>query len=199
MRQHIEVSDEELLEVFAGGDDDALEELIHRHGMGIKNYAFRILRNEQDAEDVYLETFTKIFLSRAEIRTNESARGFLYTIAHRFALMKLRRKKTTNKYAPMLTAISGGQNVQPSAEERVSAAEMATAVERAIANLSVEHRQVLLLRTVHGLTTKETATAVGRDESQVRSQLSWARKRIRAITAEELNFQLPLPKKGGGR
>ena len=81
-------------------------------------------------------------------------------------------------------ALEGGRSKQPTSEDMAAAAELSQALERALERLSDEHRQVLMLRTMHGLSSKETAEIVGLDESQVRSHLSYARKRLKVFLAE---------------
>lgn len=178
-------SDEQLLERFALGSDAAFEELVRRHGPGIKAYAQRLLRSETEAEDIYVETFARVVQQRANLRRAGTTRGFLYTIAHRLCVSRVRRRQTVYRYAPQLVALEGGRSRGATSEELASAAELAADLERAIAGLSEEHRQVLMLRAVHGLSTRETAEAVGLGEAQVRSRLSWARKRLRALMASE--------------
>ncbi len=192
-------SDEELLSAFAQGEDSGLEELIRRHGVGIKAYAHRLLRNEQDAEEVYVETFAQVFRKRSEIRDQGTARGYLYTIAHRLCLMRFRRRSTEHKHAPTVVAFAGGQSAPYSAEESLTATELAASLEWAIGQLSEAHRQVLLLRTIHGLSTQETADAVGAEPIQIRSQLCWARKRLRALLAADPVARLPRTRQGGLR
>ncbi len=176
-------TDEELLSAFAQGHDEAFEALVHRHGVGIKSYAQRILRNPELAEDVYVETFARLVRERKNLRPSGTVRGFIYTIAHNICISLIRRRKTERDAMPQLMVIETEHNAQPSQDALASAAQVAERLEQGIATLSEDHRQVLLLRTVHGLSSRETAEVVGLDESQVRSQLSWARKRLRLFLA----------------
>ena len=183
MEQLASQTDEQLLHVFSRGRDDAFEALVCRHGTGIKAYAQRLLRNPELAEDVYVETFARLVRERDNLRPQGTVRGFLYTIAHNLCISLLRRRKTEREAAPQLMVIENGRGAQPGADAMASAAQVAQRLEQGIASLSYEHRQVLLLRTVHGLSSRETADVVGLDESQVRSQLSWARKCLRLFLA----------------
>lgn len=179
------MTDEDLLVAFVGGDDPAFDELVRRYGTGIKSYAYRMLHNMEQAEEIYLETFAVMVKERSRLQATGTVRGYLYTVAHRLCIGVIRRRRTESRAAPQLRAIDGGQFTPPRADDAVEASELMADLEQALLALSREHRQVLMLRVVHGLSTRETARAVGLDEQQVRSQLSWARKRLRTLMERE--------------
>ncbi len=180
---YVDRSDEDLVRAYVRGDDAAFEEVVRRYGSGIKAYAHRMLRNAEHAEDIYVETFATLVRRREQLQPRGTIRGYLFTIAHRLCIDAVRHRRTAYAAIPQLVAIGGGRQQTTTSEMEVEAAELYRDIERAIDTLSVEHRQVLLLRTVHGLSTRETADAVGLEPGQVRSQLSWARKRIRAMVS----------------
>ncbi len=187
-------TDEQLLAAFQRGHDAAFEELVHRHGAGIKAYAQRMLRSEEAAEEIYVETFSRIVRERDNLEIRGTTRGFLYTIAHRLCISRIRRRQTRRRFAPHLLALEGGRTKAPTSEDIAAAAELSQALERALERLGEEHRQVLMLRTMHGLSSRETAEITGLDESQVRSHLSYARKRLKVFLAEL--YQAPLVVRG---
>lgn len=199
VNEFAERSDEDLLIAFAKGADAAFEELVRRHGRGIKSYAYRLLRNDEQAEDVYVETFTRVVRERKNLRKCGTARGYLYTIAHRICIGQIRRRRTEIDAMPHLVALDGRRATQPNSEALAAAGELAADIEQAIACLSQQHRQVLLLRTVHGLSTRDVAEALEVDEVQVRSQLSWARKRLRLLLAERVESEPLRRTEGVGR
>jgi len=190
----LDLTDEQLLTAFSRGQDQAFEELVRRHGSGIKAYAQRMLRSEEAAEEIYVETFSRIVRERNNIEIRGTTRGLLYTIAHRLCISRIRRRQTRRRFAPHLMAMEGGRSKQPTSEDMAAAAELSQALERAIERLSEEHRQVLLLRTMHGLSSKETAEITGLEEGQVRSHLSYARKRLKVFLAEL--YEAPLVVRG---
>ncbi len=172
-------SDERLIRAFARGRQAAFEELARRHGRGIKAHALRLLRNPQEAEHVYVETFTRLAVAAKRWKSTGTPKAFAYTIAHNLCIDTLRRRRTEREARPHLVDMEQNRATQRTPESDAMLGELAEQLERAIATLSEEHRTVLLLRTVHGLSGKETAAVVGLDEGQVRSQLSYARKKLR--------------------
>ncbi len=180
-----QVSDEQLMREFTRGSDVAFEELVHRHGAGIKAYARRLLGDAELAEDVYIETFARLARHRQTLSLRGTARGLLYTIAHRLCLDLLRRQRTEQRSAPHLVRLAERRRDRTSTDDGAVMGELGACLDRAMERLRVEHRQVLLLRTVHGLSTRETAEAMGLTEMQVRSQLCFARKRLREALARQ--------------
>ena len=178
------VPDHQLLAAFQEGDEAAFGVLVGTHGAQIKGYALRMLRNPEEAEDVYVDTFTRLAGAGAW-EERGTVRGWLFTVAHRLCLDRLRRRRTEREAHDGLVELTRRRALAPSPEARAQWGELAERVEEAIGRLAEEHREVLLMRTVHGLSGAETAAALGMDEQQVRSALSYARKRLKRILAEQ--------------
>jgi RNA polymerase sigma-70 factor (ECF subfamily) len=80
-----------------------------------------------------------------------------------------------------LAAFGSVPVVEDSPEQAFLHDERRQCLERAIASLSQEHRGTLLLFYTQGLPTPEIARILGRSDQQVRSQLSYARRRLREL------------------
>jgi RNA polymerase sigma-70 factor (ECF subfamily) len=171
--------DADLMRAFALGNERAFAVLVDRHGRDIKAYAVRMLRNAELAEDVFVETFTRVAAHKGRWEARGSVRGWLFTIAHRLCIDMLRDRQRALANQSKIIELEVGRQVQPSPEAEAMLQQLAAELEKAIARLPEAHRQVLLLRVMHGLSSEETAQIVGLDEEQVRSQLSYARKQIR--------------------
>jgi RNA polymerase sigma-70 factor, ECF subfamily len=159
---------------------------VERYGGAIKSYALRMLRSAELAEEVYEDTFLRILRARGQ-RWNArgTVRGYLFTIAHRLCLDELRRRRTRREAVPSLIALAEARPVRPSPEAAAVLGERADQLERALQQLPDEHREVLILRLIHGLSAAETGRTVGLTESQVNSQLSYARKQLRRLLTDE--------------
>jgi RNA polymerase sigma-70 factor (ECF subfamily) len=187
-RRLVEISDVELLERFAGGDDASFSELVRRHGPAIKAFALRLLNSRDDAEDVFAETFLRVARARGAWEDRGTVRAWLFTIARRQCLDVLRHRAVERRAEHQLVELERHRGATPSPEARAMLGQQAERLERALARIPESHREVLLLRTVHGLDARETALAVEITEDQVHSMLSYARKRLRELlddTGEE--------------
>ncbi|MCB9759973.1 MAG: RNA polymerase sigma factor [Alphaproteobacteria bacterium] len=180
--QHLD--DNQLIREFRRGREQAFEVLVRRHGASIKAYALRMLHNPEQAEEVFEETFLRVATAQGRWEDRGTVRGYLFTIAHRLCIDLLRRRKVARDAVPHLVELQRGRRVQPSPEAAAAMGQRAERLEQAIAQLSEEHRQVLLMRTLHGLSAAETGAALGLSESQIHSQLSYARRRLRSILAD---------------
>ena len=181
------MTDEQLIRAVSRGDDRAFEALVERHGSAIKAYSLRMLRSAELAEEVYTETFLRVLEARGRRwQARGTVRGYLFTIAHRLCLDELRRRKTRREAAPGLVALAESRPVRPSPEATAVLGQRADRMEEALLALPEEHRTVLLLRVVHGLSAAETGRATGLTEEQVHSQVSYARKRLRELLAEPI-------------
>ncbi len=158
--------------------------LVGRYGTAIKGYALRMLHSPQQAEEVYVETFLRVARSRGEWEARGTVRGYLFTIAHRLCLDILRQRKVTREAVPHLVELAEARPPAPSPEAQAVLREQAAQLEALLARLPVEHREALILRVVHGLSATETAETLGITEDQVHSQVSYARKRLRAWLEE---------------
>lgn len=176
--------DDQLLRAFAGGDTRAFEELVGRYGGALKGYALRMLQSPQQAEEVYTETFLRVATHRGAWENRGTVRGWLFTIAHRLCIDILRQRKVARDAVPHLVDLSTVRPCPPSPEAQMVLRERAAMLEEGLARLPEEHRQVLLMRVVHGLSAAETGAALSLTESQVHSELSYARKRLREHLAE---------------
>ncbi len=176
-------SDEQLLSMYVRGRQRGFEALVSRHGTDVKAYALRVLRSPEQAEEVYVEAFTKLARQAPRWQRRGTVRGFLFTAAHHHCMDILRRRKTEREASPQLIDLERSRTFQPSPEARAMLGELADELERAIAELPDAHRQVLLLRAVHGLSAREVGEITGLQPGQVDSKFSYARKELRVALA----------------
>jgi RNA polymerase sigma-70 factor, ECF subfamily len=176
--------DRQLLHRYRRGSQEAFEELVRLRGPEIKAYALRMLRNPERAEEVFVETFSRLAQQAKRWQDRGTVRSFLFTVTQRQCLDILRRGQTRRAANTQLIDLERARSLVPNAEASAILGELADELERAIAMLSPEHRQILLLRAVHGHSGKETAEIVGLEPSQVHSLYSYARKLLRQNLAD---------------
>ena len=80
-------------------------------------------------------------------------------------------------------------------ERELERKETLQALEAALASLSIEHRQVLLLRETQGLSYQEIAQCLGLEEGTVKSRIARARLALRDFLVKSGNFSFPPPSK----
>ena len=173
-------SDKILLEAYVRGDERAFAALMDRHGRVLKGYVFRLLKNQEQAEEICSETFLRLAIHKKTLDGNEGAvRSYIFTVAHNLCMDWFRRLKTQRTHTENVLELTVTQQSLPSPEAVAIMGERAAMLEAAISRLSEEHRQVILLRNTHGFSAKEAAEIMGIAPHQVDSLLSYAKKKLK--------------------
>lgn len=178
----------ELLEKARGGDAGAIDELLRIHERSVYRFGLRMCGNEDAARDVLQETLLAAFKNLRGYRGDAALSTWLYQIARSFC-MKQRRltqgqprthESTDAKEAREVPAPVSGQ------DERAHARQMAELIQVAMASLSAEAREVLVLRDVEGLSAEESAEVLEISVPAVKSRLHRARAALSAQLAAVL-------------
>jgi RNA polymerase sigma-70 factor, ECF subfamily len=193
----LEPSDAELVERAKSGDLHAFEALANRHEQRVYSLAFRMLRQEQDAEDVTQQTFLSALENLKGFRGEASFSTWLLRIATHAALKVIRKRKGLETVS-LEEATEGTDNLdtvphpeyiadwRQSPEELVHRNETRRLLDDALAQLQEKHRLVFLLRDVEGLSVKETAEALGVSEANTKVRLLRARLQLRELLTRTL-------------
>lgn len=187
-----ETTEPDLVQRAQAGDLDAFEALTERHEQRVYSLALRMLRQEQDAEDVTQQTFLSALEHLKSFRGEASFSTWLLRIATHAALKVIRKRKglpTVSLEAMTEEADKDGPIPHPeyiadwreSPEELVHRDEVRHLLDEALARLDEKHRLVFLLRDVEGLSIKETAAALGLTEANTKVRLLRARLQLREL------------------
>ncbi|MCX6923828.1 MAG: sigma-70 family RNA polymerase sigma factor [Verrucomicrobia bacterium] len=183
-------SDLELVARAKAGELDAFEALTCRYEQKVYSLALRMLRHEQDAEDVTQQTFLSALENLNGFRGDASFSTWLLRIASHAALKIIRKRKGLHTISlEEATEETEGYETIPhpeyiadwrqSPEQLVPKNEIRRLLDDALANLDEKHRLVFLLRDVEGLSVKETAEALGLSEANTKVRLLRARLQLR--------------------
>ena len=186
----MEPSDEILVARAKAGDLDAFEALTTRHERHVYSHALRLLRHEQDAEDVTQQAFVSVLEHLGEFRGEASFSTWLMRIATYAALKVIRKRKgldTVSLEASTEQDESTGEIPHPefiadwreSPHRLVERRETQRLIEEALTSLDEKHRLVFLLRDVEGLSIQETSEALGLTPANVKVRLLRARLQLR--------------------
>ena len=179
------------------GDLASFETLATRYERRVYSLALRILRHEQDAEDVTQQTFLSVLEHLSEFRAESSFATWLMRIATHAALKIIRKRRGLDTVSLEETTEpqDGSDNVphpeyiadwRESPERLVHRNETMQFIDDALAKLDDNHRTIFLLRDVEGLSIQETAEALGLSEANVKVRLLRARLQLREMLTREL-------------
>ena len=185
-------SDQELVARAQAGDGDlaAFEELVQRHERQVYTLALRMLRHQQDAEDVTQQTFLSALEHLKGFRGEASFSTWLLRIATHAALKIIRKRnglETISLDDATTPREEDGAIPHPeyiadwsqSPADLVHRGEVRQLLEEALAELDEKHRLVFLLRDVEGLSIKETAETLDLSEANTKVRLLRARLQLR--------------------
>lgn|ERR1022692_404241 len=157
-------TDQQLIAAINAGDATAFEVLYFRHRDWVVNLACRLTGNEDLALDVMQETFLYLLRKFPGFRLTANLKTFLYPAVKNLSIAARRkagRYQSTEAEQQFLEQVPAA-NALPNQTTDLAAA---------LANLSAEHREVLLLRHVDALALAEIAEAVGIPLGTVKSRL----------------------------
>jgi RNA polymerase sigma-70 factor (ECF subfamily) len=168
-------SDLELLRAAADGDRPAFHVIIERHSPALFRLAVSLSRNRSDAEDVVQETFVGAFRGMSKFNGQASVKTWLTQILIRQAARMWHSTRRVRE-AVAIDAVPGASGVEVlSVASTVADADRRMDLMAVIQTLTEEHRQVIILREVQGLSYEEMARALGVPQGTVESRLHRAR------------------------
>ena len=178
-------TDAELLRLVRRGDDAAFGELLDRHAGRLFALAKSMLGNAADAEDVVQETFTGAVRGMGGFRGEASVKTWLTRILVR-RVARLRRSQRVRKTVCIDENIDGAGRLPPGAATATVRADLRMDVGAVLAELSAEHRDVIVLREMQSMSYEEMARALGVPRGTVESRLFRARRRLRELLKDYL-------------
>ena len=180
---------------FRAGDARAFETLVRRHRTPVFNFILRFTGHRARAEDVLQETWLKVVRSAGEYTPKAKFTTWLYTIARNLCVDSARKesyRQASSLEAP--AAGADGEEGRPlgeglpdtgaSPERGAYNARLRPLLERALASLPEEQREVFILREYSGIPFKDIAEVTGVSENTVKSRMRYALDGLRRRLAE---------------
>ena len=186
------------LNALQNGDRAEFAKLVNMYSGPIYRLALKMLKNQQDAEDILQETFIKAYKALPEFEGRSKISTWLYRIATNEALMFLRRKQ------PVTVSVEQpGNDDEEQAplqiidwcclpEGELMSGEALAYLQESIDELPESLRVVFLLRDIEGLSTREVAKILDLSETAVKTRLSRGRLRLREMLTTYFGQRLPL-------
>lgn len=175
--------DATLLERSARGDRDAFDVFVRRHQASVWRFLVGMASDPADAEDALQEAFLGAWRGAGTYGGGPSARGWILTVA-RNALRRGHRRRVGEPASFEPLDELGARAGWGSAEGLLEELARKEILERALACLEPEDREVLVLRELEGLDGKETAEALHIGVAAMKSRLHRARLRLVAHARE---------------
>ena len=180
-------SDEELVEACRAGESSAFDLLVDRWQDKIRGACWRVLGSEEEARDVAQEAFLKAYRALSGFKKEARFSSWLYQIAINLCRDRLRRLRVRSAVSLEELERTGPVLVEtgPGAHEVLVRQDLASAVRRAIAELSPEQQEVLILKEYQELTFPQIAEVLCVPVSTVKTRLYRGLVQLRLRLSEE--------------
>ncbi|MGI5972301.1 MAG: RNA polymerase sigma factor [Oscillospiraceae bacterium] len=195
------MTEQELVAAARSGDPDAFARLVEANQTKVYNLAYRMTGNPEDAADLTQEAFLNAWRGLARFGGQSAFSTWLYRLTSNACIDFLRRQGRRETLS--MTVEENGDEARQaerpderwSPERELERREAKEALEAGLAALSPDHRQVLLLRELEGLSYSEIAQSLALEEGTVKSRIARARLALRDFLKKSGNFSGPPPSK----
>jgi RNA polymerase sigma-70 factor (ECF subfamily) len=185
-----DVSELDLVKQCQAGSTEAFDQLVTRYRTRVFAMIYNMVHNEQDAWDLAQDSFVKAWKSIGRFRGRSSFYTWIYRIVMNVTIDWLRKKQvkgagTEFNDAIQLREIEPASRTSPKADplphERMERSEIRARIDNAIAQISPEHRAVIVMKEIEEMQYHEIAEALGCSIGTVMSRLFYARKKLQNL------------------
>src|SRR6266404_7548104 len=185
-----DVSELDLVRQCQAGRTEAFDQLVNRYRSRIFGMIYNMVHSEQDAWDLAQDSFVKAWKSIKRFRGQSSFYTWLYRIVMNVTIDHARKKQikgagTEFNDEVKLDEIEPAARTAPRSEAlphlQMERSEIRARIDAAIAELTPEHRAVILMKETEDMQYHEIAEALGCSIGTVMSRLFYARKRLQNL------------------
>lgn len=183
--------DDELMERFQKGDEDAFTLLVRRHEKPLINFIAQFIGDRDSAEDLAQDTFIRIFQAAPRYKPGRAQfNTWMYHIASNLCKNELRNRARRDRHWTDNTVKDEEEDAGAGIESRIANApadasyepdvvlqrkELRDALRKAIAALPEQYREPLILRDIQGLSYEEISKVLGIRAGTTKSRINRAR------------------------
>ena len=175
-------SDEQLMSLFQGGDENAYIELVNRYKDKLINFIFNYLGDLESSEDVVQETMIKLYQKKHYYKEIAKFSTWLYTIAKNLANTELRKRK--QRKTTLLSQFSKDDKTyelpsnDPEPGQEIQTDIVNKIIRNAVDQLSEKFKIVIVLRDIQGLSYEDISEIINVPIGTVKSRINRARLQL---------------------
>ena len=199
------MDDKHMLVKARRGELSAFEELVRKYEKRVYAVALRSSGSPEDAADITQEVFLRAWRSIETFRGDSGFSTWLFRITMNMCVDHARHKQSQPQCQPLVIGEEDAErpipDTAPTPEEHLDNSELGRELAAALDAVSEEHRRIVLLRDVSGMSYTEIAEVLEISEGTVKSRLARARVALLRILLERGNLFEADPSKdtkGGG-
>ncbi|MCH8567514.1 MAG: sigma-70 family RNA polymerase sigma factor [Balneolales bacterium] len=189
-------SDEQLMQLFQSGREDAYTELCNRYRNRLYHFMLRFTHNHEDTEDLIQETFLRVYRSRNAYREVARFSTWLYTIASNLMRTEFKKKSRMQTFSISEPTTEESGYVYDLPDPALNPAEntqtelMLSLLRRAVSELPEDYKLLIQLREYRDLTYEEISVAVNLPMGTVKSRLNRGRAKLQETLSGMLKNEI---------
>lgn len=172
-----ELSDKELLNQFRQGSKAAFEALYNRYFPRLYQHAFKMLKDQDEAQDIVQELFTSFWVKGKDLDLTANVSSYLYAATRNRVLNLFEHNRVHDHYISSLGEFLS--YVEVSVDELVIEKELAEIIEGEVRQMPPKMREIFELSRKEDLSHKEIADYLEISDKTVKKQISNALKILR--------------------
>jgi len=186
-----------LVERCRRGDKDSFAQLMRRHEKQVYNFTYRMLGNEEEAEDLTQDIFVSAYRGIRSFRGEAKFSTWLFRIALNQTRNRIKYLSRRNFFAKRSKRVDSGEyalwdspehlaDSGPTPEQWTLTKDLAIHVQKCLGKMPPQARQILILRDVQGFSYAELSDMLSLKPGTVKSRLYRARVTLQACLADRL-------------
>ena len=190
------MNEQQLVSRARAGDDSAFAQLMQDNEKRVYNLTLRMTGNPEDAMDLAQETFLNAWRGLKFFKGDSAFSTWVYRLANNACIDHLRKQSRRRDINAPLPVDPEDDHLPEVPDERyrpdrlLERQDTRRALESGLAQLTDEHRQVLVMREISGLSYQEIGHILQLEAGTVKSRIARARLALRKILTESGNFPL---------
>lgn len=190
MANYAMMTDEDLVKAYAEGSNEAFDNLLKRYKDRIYSYIYRVVKNDDTANDIFQETFVKAIITIKQGRYTENGKfpAWITRIAHNLIIDFYRQEKSENMQSTDLedvNVLNRKELCESTIEDMMVADQITSDVKQLISELPELQREVLNMRYYQNLSFKEIAELTGVSINTALGRMRYAIINLRRMAKEK--------------
>jgi RNA polymerase sigma-70 factor (ECF subfamily) len=188
------MTDEALVELYAGGNNSAFDVLLNRYKKSIHSYIFYIVHNHDLTEDIFQETFLKVIMTIKQGRYTDNGKfkAWITRIAHNLIIDNFRQERNENTISNdevEIDLLNDMKLCESNIEDDMVQEQIYQDVKKLVKHLPDNQREVLEMRYYQDMSFKEIADITGVSINTALGRMRYAILNVRRM-AEEHHIKL---------
>lgn len=184
------ITDDKLVASYAKGNNEAFDILLKRHQDKVFNYIFKIVKNEDIANDIFQDTFVKAIMTIKQGRYTENGKfpAWISRIAHNLIIDYYRQEKSENMQScdvEDVDILNKKELSEETIEDIIITDQIHSDIKHLVKILPDLQREVLLMRYYKNMSFKEIAEATGVSINTALGRMRYAILNMRRIAEEK--------------